>query len=120
MNDIFPIELIYKILHQIPYSDVISYCLTNKAHSMILYDTVFWIERLDTEFGGKSLPSHYIRLYGKNSTEGVNIYRRWREITDHKKIIANKYNDIFAWMLDNKRWNRVYIKSLADISAEMW
>ena len=78
-----PIEVIYNILLQLPYDDIINYCRTNIKARDICNDNYFWLNKLNHDFSAKGLngkmlvPSEYMRLY-QPDLGGKAVYERWK------------------------------------------
>ena len=77
-----PLEIVYQILADLPYEDILSYCDTHIAIRNICSDSKFWFSKLDREFAvsGK-IPSEYARKYSHDGEDGRAIYKRWFDFT---------------------------------------
>lgn len=107
MEHILPLELIYKILIYLPYSNVCSYCATCTQSQNLYKDSNFWINKLDYDLkitnsdGEQFIPHHYILRYSKPDPEytGIKIYKRWITHYNLEFKIKHQYNDIIMWEL---------------------
>jgi hypothetical protein len=98
-----PYELLYKILLDVDYERIIA-CRT--VSYSILYDTNFWLEKLDreqtfiSESGTKHVPSMYVARYAHPDSKGINIYMRWNvgRVLDFE--IKNQHNDHVVWKMN--------------------
>lgn len=96
MNQI-PIEIIYNILLQLPYKDIINYCASNRESREICNDNIFWAAKLDYDFSTIDflekplIPSQYVRKF-KEVTQ--DIYIKWMNHALYPPSFVN--NDIDA------------------------
>lgn len=123
-----PLEIIYKILLNLSYSDILNYCGVN-THSTHLYiDVYFWMMKLDKDFiiNGDLRPSEYIKSYNPNM--GNNVYKRWYEakqlgyrkvgnpyisedqcVAIYKEKQLGQYKmkdlDILLWLMDSEKYD---------------
>ena len=76
-----PVEIIYQMLFSMHYKDIISFSLSRAYGIGILNDDLFWMKKLDYDFG--SVENGSIRYSPSNiigsrpDRRGIDIYRRW-------------------------------------------
>ena len=81
-------EIIYNILINLPYNDIMNYCSTNSSSNVLCHDPYFWMNKLDHDFVPVrgTYPSNYVNTYSIN--KGKETYKRW--ITSNvKTLISN-------------------------------
>lgn len=80
-----PLEIIYKILLELDYIDIISYCSVNREAHNIGYDDIFWMIKLNHDFmilDQDRIPSEYVKRYPHTDIGGKDIYKRWNEFDE--------------------------------------
>ena len=99
ITEIFPNEILYKILFPMPYKDIIAYCSTNKSSNNICQDDIFWLMKLDQDIAFK--PSNYVHNYSHPDVRGFDIYKRWHTTVTKSllPLINYGYNDLVVWIL---------------------
>ena len=110
-----PNEIICKILESLRYDDIVAYCEAYHV-STIYNDTVFWIHKLDRDFGHVTrygvyvVPSDYIKKYNHPNIHGIEIYKRWIHdlYNEASYKIWNKYNDTTIWRIQTSKYERNY------------
>ena len=84
----YPSEVLYNILLNLSYPDILKYCSTNQRAKAICDDIYFWMIKLNHDFkiitpnGREYLPSQYVQKYPHSDTKGYDIYKRWNAFRD--------------------------------------
>lgn len=107
-----PLEIMYNILLRMSYKDILNYCKMNREANMLCNDDLFWMNKLDIDFGyvpddlwvrlhkdfisivnGKSVltPSKYVKAFSHPDKRGRNIYKRWNNYIQGITISDAKY-----------------------------
>lgn len=105
-----PQEIIYNMLIQASYNDIIRYCNSHKSALIICSDDIFWLNKLDYEAtftlqdGTRIIPSYYINLFKTHNETGKQFYTRWI------KILNDESYDINYETLEQGNWDVIIFK----------
>lgn len=94
--------IVYGILTQLTYLDILNFRLVNNKAYEICTDSGFWKYKLDYDFtNNKLIPSHYVTMYKQASESWYNTYSRWYyKLPKDIKLNGTLYTDICIFKLD--------------------
>lgn len=105
-----PIEVIWNILLDMPYLDIMSFCKTGIPEVQEICDSdEFWISKLDKEYTVQSsddvihIPSSYITVYRNDEETGRDIYVRW--VRGLYIPLPTEFNVTLTYLTDNLNIN---------------
>lgn len=115
--DDMPLELIYKILLQTSYNDILSYCASHSKVSFIWDDMGFWMNKLDNDFGDRLQPSVYVKNFGVNNN-GRDTYKRWDTYINVSTVSVIDNIDIIMYNIDRYGASERIVRQIMDFSIE--
>lgn len=115
-----PVEIMYNIMYDMEYKDILSYCQTNTQARTICSDRRFWLNKLDRDFPDTKQPlSSYIN---PNDLDGKAIYKRFYSLYPLRNTYAMSdavdrgYIDVALWLyLEYYPKNLVYLYMKYDV-----